>query len=543
MNRRIIISGSTFILIAFICIGFILRFYNIDWGDPFYFHPDERNVASSISQLVFPEQFNPHFFAYGSLPIYLVFFLGLIVNLFRQTTVSFQQAIILMRVFAAALSVFIIPSIFYITKKITDNKTAAVFAAGLSTFSVGFIQFAHFGTFEMWLTFLGLWLFYFCYKITKYGDFTDTIVAGILSGLLVGTKISGLVLVPIPFICILYFAFSKKKYFTTGFLESAMHIFTYCFFLGAVYLLTNPYVLLDTKSFLDSMHYETTVATGTLPVFYTGEFFNSKPVLFQLLHVYPFLLNPFVTVIFVLSFFYTIFTAIKTRKQHLVLLLVFFVLLFFSQAILFAKWTRYMLPTLPFVYLIISIPIFDIVKGKYMPKFTILSLTTCFIVIGLIYGFLYTYVAYGREDTRLAALDFAKTSVPFQANILSEVYDLGIVPFNSSYPHISLFNFYDLDNNGTLSENDLKTALSQSDYIILPSQRILKPRLLNTAKFPNASMFYQSLFNGSLGYRQIYQTPCDILCKVVYLNDPVFSLEETATVFDRPTLYIFKKIQ
>src|SRR5258708_37086924 len=66
------------ILTAF--AGF-LHFYNLNWGAPWYFHPDERNIASSISQLQFPNQMNPHFFAYGSLPIYTIYFTGVLVNL------------------------------------------------------------------------------------------------------------------------------------------------------------------------------------------------------------------------------------------------------------------------------------------------------------------------------------------------------------------------------------------------------------------------------------------------------------------------------
>src|SRR5258706_15936411 len=111
------------------CIGAFLRFYNLDWGDPFYFLPDERNVASSISQLIFPSQLNPHFFAYGSFPIYLVFLIGIIVNLFHQSNVSFQQAIIISRAISAMLSLLTIPSVFFITKRITGNYFPATLAA------------------------------------------------------------------------------------------------------------------------------------------------------------------------------------------------------------------------------------------------------------------------------------------------------------------------------------------------------------------------------------------------------------------------------
>ena len=39
------------ILLILLVIGGVLRFYNLNWGAPFYFHPDERNIASLISSL------------------------------------------------------------------------------------------------------------------------------------------------------------------------------------------------------------------------------------------------------------------------------------------------------------------------------------------------------------------------------------------------------------------------------------------------------------------------------------------------------------
>ena len=104
------------LLILLILIGSLFHFYNLNWGAPFYFHPDERNIASSVSQLTFPTQMNPHFFAYGSLPIYLIYFFGVIKNLVTQTspitTVSFENAIIISRIFSALFATILIPLLF-----------------------------------------------------------------------------------------------------------------------------------------------------------------------------------------------------------------------------------------------------------------------------------------------------------------------------------------------------------------------------------------------------------------------------------------------
>ena len=65
---------------------------------------------------------------------------------------------------------------------------------------------------------------------------------------------------------------------------------------------------------------------------------------------------------------------------------------------------------------------------------------------------------------------------------------------------------------------------------------------MNKDKFPIGNKFYTSLLNEELGFEKIYETPCDIFCRIIYLGDPVFAFEQTANVFDRPTVFIFKKL-
>ena len=152
-----------FLLGVLMIIGAFLRVYNLNWGAPYYFHPDERNIASSVTQLSFPDQLNPHFFAYGSLPIYTIFFLGLITNIFDSCQgkltcpVTFEAAIVIGRIVASFFAVLLIPLSYFVSEKVLRNT--GLLTATLTTFSTGYIQFAHFGTVEMWLTFFTLLFF------------------------------------------------------------------------------------------------------------------------------------------------------------------------------------------------------------------------------------------------------------------------------------------------------------------------------------------------------------------------------------------------
>src|SRR3989339_301394 len=86
-------------LVIILLIAAILRFYNLTHDAPYFFNPDERNMANAITLFKLPNQLveipecilsqfrisdfgfrisecnlNPHFFAYGQFPLYLAYF-------------------------------------------------------------------------------------------------------------------------------------------------------------------------------------------------------------------------------------------------------------------------------------------------------------------------------------------------------------------------------------------------------------------------------------------------------------------------------------
>jgi 4-amino-4-deoxy-L-arabinose transferase-like glycosyltransferase len=539
------------ILLFLIIIGALLHFTNLNWGAPFYFHPDERNVANSVSQLQFPKQMNPNFFAYGSLPIYTIYFTGVAANAITHSqpfNVKFEQAILILRLYSAFFATLLIPILFILGRKLKDERTSYI-AAFLTTASTGFIQFAHFGTFEMWLTFFGALLFWVSLQFLKEKNVSSVLLMGGLFGILMATKVSSLVLFPLLFLVFLISndrtrhtvdALPFKNHIKSVLKNFALFLAQLFLFSGVavfVYFISNPYVILDTPAFLSSMQYESSVGLGTLPIFYTGGFYDTIPVVYQFIAVYPFLVNPLIALLFIPAFLFVLYTSIQKKNATHILLLAFFLILFFSQAFLFIKWTRYMMPTLPFVYLIIALAL-TFIRPKLLQNISI----GCIILVSCIFAFSYFVTAFVRSDTRIEALAYAQKNIPRNAKILSEMYDLGITPFNNAFSSITLFNFYDLDDNSPdFNQKTLTKAVDSSEYIILPSQRVLQPRLQNPKKFPIGQKFYEALFNGSLGYKQIYETRCDIFCQIAYLNDQAFSFEQTASVFDHPPIYIFKK--
>lgn len=521
-----------FFLLLFLSAGIVLRFYNLNWGSPFYFHPDERNIASSISQLDLLKNLNPHFFAYGSFPIYTIYLTGIVYN----WHVSFENAILISRFYSASFSLLLLPLLYFIVKMI-DNKQSALLAVLFSLFSVGFIQYAHFGTFEMWLTFFSTLLFYFSLRYLKNPTNTFLFFISVTIGLLMAIKVSSLIFYFVPLL--LFSLQLKKRHLLKTLLLFLKNSLFLLIISSLIFIVTSPYVFLDFSSFINSVHYESSVALGTLPVFYTGSFFNTIPVLYHFISVYPFLLNPLLTILFIPSFFFILFISIKQKNMSYFLLCFFFLLVFVSQAFFFVKWIRYTVPSLPFIYCIIAIAILSIFKKIKLSKNILLFVIVILISISALFSLSYFITVYTRPDSRISAAWWAKYHIPENASILSEVYDLGITPFNPYFQNIDLYNFYDMDVDQT-KKSEIFLIVKDYEYIILPSQRLLKSRLQHPEKFPSAFKFYDKLTKEKIGFKIIYQTPCDIFCKITYFGNPVWSLEETATVFDRPTIFLYR---
>src|SRR5882672_383164 len=85
--------STKIILIGILLLAGALRFYNLTWDLGYHLHPDERAIVMTIDKLSMPDNlsnffssvspWNPHFFAYGSFPFYLLKILGTIFSSFN----------------------------------------------------------------------------------------------------------------------------------------------------------------------------------------------------------------------------------------------------------------------------------------------------------------------------------------------------------------------------------------------------------------------------------------------------------------------------
>ena len=443
---------------------------------------------------------------------------------------------------SAGAQVLIVILLFITGRRIAGFK-GGFFAAVLGSFSAGLTQAGHFLTAESLLGLFGL-VILFC--LLKYfaGDKEKNIwlaLAAIVLGLGVGTKVSFAVFALPLFGRALIFS-SRKSVGASEPRSRALarHARRACeqvsVLLGlfivaiSIFLLTNPFILTKWSDVRSTFEYETRVATGSLPVFYTRQFLETVPGWFQAIYVFPQVTGWLFLPMFFVGVFVVCFQESPGSARKLLVASMLAALLSFLP--LWAKWTRYAVQVLPILILIAGVGASWVwEKGRLGKAAVILT------IVSFLPQFISTLQVYGREDTRVKAAKWAEANIPQDARIFTEAMDLGILPFNPIHgQNIKLFNFYELDEvQAEEKQSKLDSLLNESDYFIILSRRVYKNSLDHSDKFPLSAKFYQSLFDGSSGYNLVYQSP---LIPYSLLLTPA---EETFEVFDNPKVMIFEK--
>lgn len=574
--KRFKISKVHCSLFLILLLGAFLRFSGLNWGLPYPFHPDERNMAVAIAGFS-SQNLDPRFYAYGQFPLYLAYFSARLLSFWFPAKfgeiLKLDQAILFLRFWSAFFSTATICLAYLISQKIFTSKKLLTLNFSLLTatavaFTPGLIQAAHFGTTESILAFCFLAIIYFSLKILEKPSLKNYLSAGFFLGIALGTKITAAVFSVPLFLAALW----QLKNTRAKIKVKSIFVFKIALSLAFALILTllvSPYLLLAYKETKGILLYEISVAQGKSPVFYTRQFIKTVPVLFQLEKIFPYALGwpifIFGTLGFILLTVSLIKSAIK-RKFNLAeysffLFLFSFLVYFLPNAFLFAKWTRFMAPIFPFFSLFASYFLirftakisFLFLKGGKLKlfKFLIAVFRFSFLVFSLLPGLFFSQI-YFKSDVRFTASEWIYQNIPSGSQVLfdtANVVDIPILPPDRQSPATNYFlkmisfNFYDLDQMPKLKE-DLHNYLETTDYIFVPSRRVFANHLRFPKKYPLVSKYYQLLFSGKLGYKEIktffpFSQP---LATNFQLQISDEQAEETFSVFDHPVIRIYKKM-
>lgn len=476
------------------------RFCFLNWGNGYFLNPDENNMATSVAQMSF-KNLNPNFFAYGQFPLFLTFL--------TTPSPNFSTIILTMRFWSAVFSVLSIYFFYLISQIIFKSKKISFIFVLLLIFTPGLIQLAHFGTTESILIFVFSVNLFLSLKYFQNQKKIYLLFSILISAIGFASKITAIFFVLPIYLC-LFLVFLKNKKFLN--FISVTLIFSFLFlFLSIIF---SPFNLIDFSNFKSTMAYETSIATGSIKVFYTHQFENSYPYFFQFKNIFPYANGIFV---FIFSFVgFIIFLKNKIKKE-LILILVPALIYFIYNGQLFAKWTRFMSP-LFFIGPFFCIYLFTKIKNK---------LLIYILIILMISPGIYFFQKYFSKDIRVTASSWINSNIPPNSFVLSESGNVMNLPLFSNKLNVNNFDFYNQEN-----LKNLTTEINKSDYIIIPSRRVFKNN------FPGLKNYYQDLFSEKLGFIEIKKFSNQ---KDLFLNSE--NAEETWSVFDQPIIRIYKHVQ
>lgn len=572
-----VLDKETIILLLIILLGTFLRLYNLNWDQNYHLHPDERAIVMFSMPLHIPSSFseflskssplNPHFFAYGNLPLYLLKAVGTFAGYFYPKAVNYDQINIIGRFISVIFDMGTLILTFLLGRKLF-SKTVGFLGMLFYAISVFPIQAAHFYAVDTSLTFFVLLTLYaiilFYTKPTKI----RAIFIGILFGASLATKTSALALIVsigtaliADFILIFIRNLHRPRVWFPHVPKFVKTLFTY----GLIIIITTlifflafePYALLDFKEFWQQTLQQSQMTRDAFTFPYTLQYVDKIPYLYELKNIFFWGQGPMLATLSFLGVFYILFLIIKKNKEKKwaqELILVIFLLSYFAVVGKFAVgWMRYMLPLYPLLCLFGAVFVYRFLVPKVNPFPRILPFLIynfSFLIL-LIWPLSFMHI-YTRPNTRVLASEWINQNIPMGATIATEHWDDGLpIGTQGNYKVLEL-PMYESDT--PVKWEKVNQTLQQTNYIIIASNRLYAPlmKLVNCEKLPagrcytQTAQYYKDLFSEKLGFKKITEFSIYPTLKLSIFNFQLSiddsSADESFTVYDHPKVIIFKKL-
>ncbi|MFC1649402.1 ArnT family glycosyltransferase [Patescibacteria group bacterium] len=538
MSRTLRKNYALWGVFAFVLIGFVLRYYNLNWDDGLTFHPDERNIDAAVSRISFFDSLDPEFFAYGGLPVYLYRATAELVSTYTgdlSWLSNWGKINTIGRSFSVLFSTLTILAVYKLGRKLFDKRVgflAAIFVA----LSPGLIQIAHFGITESFLALMVVLICLGSLKILEYEKLRYYLLTGSLFGVALAAKTSAVSFAIIPLTSVVISTF-KRPIKVSRIFKALLFGLIFLIIASIFFLLLSPYTVLSWGKFLESMKYESGVVSGRLLVPYVLQFLKTTPYVFQINNL--FWQMGLSVLAAITGFALILFSIIKHKDKRLIVLLSFPVVYFLYVGSWHTKFIRYMLPLIPFLSVFASFALLWIHdKSKRLGEVIIVFFVVTSVVWGLAFFSIYT-----KPQTRISASKWIYQNIDPGSKILGEHWDDGL-PVHLSHVEnrhnfgydIDQLRIYDEDSSAKVSY--LANELNNADYIILASRRLYGTLMFLPERYPVTSSYYRLLFGEDIGYEKVAEFSSYPEIFGLEINDD--ASEETFQVYDHPKIIIFK---
>jgi len=525
------------IFLAIIGIACYFRLTGLNWDQGNHLHPDERFIVMTVEKIQWPDQLNPKFFAYGSLPLYLLKVVGMIGATFNPQFGSYEKIQLLGRVVSTIFDIGTMIMVFCLMRLLTKTDKTAYLAAFWYAISVLPIQLSHFYAVDTILTFFMTTTLYILIRYHKRSSLGFAILIGVSFGMAVATKVSAVMLaIPIGITILIGFRthWKKRSFHTAIILITTLITFFIC----------EPYAFLDFSTFSRQIMEQQAMTKDAFVFPYTLQYVGIIPYWYELKNIFLWGQGPILATISFFGILYSTYLALRKKNIPLLILISYFWVYTGTVGRFAIGFMRYMLPIYP-ILTVAAVLFFQLcmhtINRKYIIPFCliitiyILVWTTAFMAI------------YSAPNTRTTASEWILKNIPTGTAIALEHWDDGLPLQGSSRYKIMELPLYDPDTNEKWIQ--INRTLSQTAYIIIASNRLYVPlmKMTNCEKLPlgkcyaRTASYYDQLFSGTLGFEKVAEFSSYPTIPFLNITIDDISADESFTVYDHPKIMVFKK--
>jgi hypothetical protein len=552
------LSPFFLIFLLIILLGFGLRVYGVEWDQGYYLHPDELHIYNVVLQVHLPESWteflqptsplNPKFFAYGSLPLYLLKGVSFLFSLYDPILDDYSKIYLVARPLSAFFDSLTIMLVLLMSRQIGLSKKWSLTAAALYALAVFPLQNAHFYTVDTQLTFWSSFVLLGCLRAVKTGSLKWLTVTTIGLGLALGTKPTAVLLVPlllsatILYVVTQFFPSTKKISAWVRFFGISTLVTVYLALLLAVTTVAvQPYALIDHATFIRDITYQLRMRTDARVFPYTIQYLGTLPWLYPLEQIILWGLSP---VVGILSLAGILLVSLKSLKsiwkrsldQPKLLLTLFFILFFVPLGFSAVKFMRYFLPLYPLLAVSAIFFLKELSTRLRLPFQILLLAAVCSTFLWWTGAFISIY---GQDHPWIRASYWITTTIPADSVLAVEHWDRALPLFDAQNYHLEVLELYQPDTPEKITK--LVNQLDATDYIVISSNRLHASIPKWPQRYPATIKYYELLFAGELGYKSIAGFGTSPQLGGFRILDQ--AADESFTVYDHPQSEVFQKIE
>src|SRR5215470_5423558 len=517
-------------LIALVVFAAAVRLIGIDFDDRHFFHPDERRIAFAVEELSFkPLQLNPHFFAYGSFPLYVTRAATSVLGLFDEHLAHYDNVIRTGRAVSAVIGTFTVLLLVVLGARLY-NRSVGMLAGFLLAACVLHLQNSHYMTTDVFLTFLVTLALYFLIGVVQRGWTRDYIYAGVAIGFATATKFSALpLLAPLGVACLIRVGREGR------FLPVALKGLLAVVFVGVAFAAGQPYAFLDFQSYYHDVEEQSRMVrmAGLLP--YTNQYVGVSKYGYDLTQLVLWGMAPPLGLAAVWVTASRTVGAVRERSATDLVLLAWVLPFFFITGWFDVKFVRYLLPIYPIMILWAAAWLWRIAQRSRIGQ---VALWTVVISTGL--SALAFLSVYTRPHTVVTASEWTYRHIPAGKTILTQHWDEGFpMPLPGGNPNkfkVVDLPYYEPDTPAKWKQ--ISQQLAGADYIAFQTKRLYGALTMAPEKYPISNNYFYLLFAGDLGYTPIYDHASRPGMFGIEFPDEL--ADESITVYDPPKVIIFE---